>query len=1513
MLFDTGCSSAAILTVAAESVKLDFQTYLCKLSTFDNDKCSLRDFASFEILSLDRSVRFSVKDALVGESLTVESERAPTNFEIAPYDYLDGVRFNELDDPTVGVILGAPYSWLWATGETRFHSPDYPLAKQSSLGWFLIGPSFEKVVGPVVAAAPVDFRILSLRLEIKRMFRHDYIMPGVREHAETVHPSRQDEFAREQMRKAITIKLDRYSVPLPWRNGRAEAARKFALTDSYTTAKNRLLRLRVKFEKDNFMRDNVFDQIEKWKKMGNVREVVERDLSGRPVWYSPVLCVLQPNKPVHKRYRFCQDSGAVSYMSEGPMWLNAELSTGPDVLPRLTSILFKFRRKPVVLMGDIADFFHRIWVDDEDVAALRFLFFKDRSLKEIIALEMLVHIFGAGSSPCVANFTLQFHAERIREKYGEFIYLEVMTRFYVDDYLSSVGSVEEAREVKSKLTEALAVGGFELTKWDSNYPEVLIDSPSLISPTPQGLPAEDVAPSVPVSTAGSSDVQPEVRVATVAAVNASISDETGEEGCVLFNVETPSDKDRLEDLVEEESFSAEWKDFAKPDVDSSVRVLGVGYDKKQDILFVRIPKQADKEAVTMTDMLSIVSSYFDPLGLSAPYCLAGRLLFQECNRRGIGWKDRIPLDLLPKFIAWVSNRDGLRQISVPRWTSSWELTDSFVDLCVFGDSSKDAYGACAYLRRYLPDESVVLTRLVFGKGHVVPTSMHVDKLDGQYEHNDSIPRCELTAARLAAEICSLVQREESDQFNNIYLFTDSMSILLWIRDMDKKHKTFEKFRLQRIWNLSEVSWWRHCPTLSNPSDVLTHPLSCRPRDAERWDLYLNGPSWMKTTSALWPKEPSATAEKIVSIATLNALCDYDTKELFPPRLLARRGPRAPSSSAASSESSVLIAASSEVVEPSVTDVPSLHPVVAASLGVGVEPDNSGGHSYSAPDVTEPSDMEIVVSTASPLQHQIGDLPTFRFAPASASIAPLPLETSTDEVEGAEPLNFLLQYTEINSKWAEKVNRINRLRDYCAAFRDYRRGRTIRLNARRFASPSEFASAEKLLICAIQAQYFSVEIDLLLRHAVFSPNGANEFGDRQSNLTNLNPFLDGDLIMRSGSRIEKADAQFDLRFPIILPPKSPEVLSLIRHEHEIMEHIPSVHLFHHLNRKYFIMGGKAAVAHVLRYCVGCQCFDKLPTCQKMAILPDSRVTLIWPFRSCALDVLGPYSVTHAGRGLNKRYVLLLTCPATRALALFPLVDMSTQSFLNALTKFQSVYPGVQQIICDQGTNFVGASNLCKELVEEFNSGLKGGELLLRNVEFRFNCPYASHTGGVFERLVRNVKRSLHFILDSHPTNFDAFDTALHKCAFILNSRPLCYSSNDVESTQCLSPQNFLTPYQFNAEFTMDPPVTVSSECLRGSWHDVRQIVDHFKERWVKEYLITLRTRQKWHKYQTEFYVGQLVLISGPNTPRTHWNMGRVEEKLQSVDGITRRYKVKLSDGRVFERHHNVLVPLELEYE
>jgi hypothetical protein len=90
---------------------------------------------------------------------------------------------------------------------------------------------------------------------------------------------------------------------------------------------------------------------------------------------------------------------------------------------------------------------------------------------------MLVHLFGATSSPSCANFA---HHKNIEDNANDFdpsITDIVKENFYIDDCLKSVPDEQKGVEVASKLQELLSRGGFHLTKWVSNSSAVIESIP----------------------------------------------------------------------------------------------------------------------------------------------------------------------------------------------------------------------------------------------------------------------------------------------------------------------------------------------------------------------------------------------------------------------------------------------------------------------------------------------------------------------------------------------------------------------------------------------------------------------------------------------------------------------------------------------------------------------------------------------------------------------------------------------------------------------------------------------------------------------------------------------------------------------------------------------------------------------------------------------------------------------------------------------------------------------------
>ena len=107
--------------------------------------------------------------------------------------------------------------------------------------------------------------------------------------------------------------------------------------------------------------------------------------------YLPNLVVLHPDKP--GKFRLCQDGKAMVQANLGldKKWhsLNDFLHKGPDLLNNLVGHLVRFRENRYTLVGDVKDFFYRVEVDPEDTKFLRFLWWKDETMSEVITLADL--------------------------------------------------------------------------------------------------------------------------------------------------------------------------------------------------------------------------------------------------------------------------------------------------------------------------------------------------------------------------------------------------------------------------------------------------------------------------------------------------------------------------------------------------------------------------------------------------------------------------------------------------------------------------------------------------------------------------------------------------------------------------------------------------------------------------------------------------------------------------------------------------------------------------------------------------------------------------------------------------------------------------------------------------------------------------------------------------------------------------------------------------------------------
>lgn len=91
---------------------------------------------------------------------------------------------------------------------------------------------------------------------------------------------------------------------------------------------------------------------------------------------------------------------------------------------------------------------------------------------------MLVHLFGATSSPSCANFGLKKTADDNQEIFSEQTVRTLRRNFYVDDCFKSIKGETKAISLVLELRVLLAKGGFRLIRWISKSRKVIETVPT---------------------------------------------------------------------------------------------------------------------------------------------------------------------------------------------------------------------------------------------------------------------------------------------------------------------------------------------------------------------------------------------------------------------------------------------------------------------------------------------------------------------------------------------------------------------------------------------------------------------------------------------------------------------------------------------------------------------------------------------------------------------------------------------------------------------------------------------------------------------------------------------------------------------------------------------------------------------------------------------------------------------------------------------------------------------------
>jgi hypothetical protein len=232
---------------------------------------------------------------------------------------------------------------------------------------------------------------------------------------------------------------------------------------------------------------------------------------------------------------------------------------------------------------------------------------------------------------------------------------------------------------------------------------------------------------------------------------------------------------------------------------------------------------------------------------------------------------------------------------------------------------------------------------------------------------------------------------------------------------------------------------------------------------------------------------------------------------------------------------------------------------------------------------------------------------------------------------------------------------------------------------------------------------------------------------------------------------------------------------------------------------------------------------------------------------AVDFAGPLYIKNKGDSSStKVWICLFTCCVTRAIHLELVADLTTTTFLRCLKRFSARRGLPRRILSDNAKTFKTAARLIKTI---FSDKEVKDYLLHAGVEWKFNLEKAPWWGGLFERMIKSTKRCLRKVVGTAKFSYDEMHTAIVEIEAVINSRLLTFLNAD-DTEEPLTPSHLLVgrrllsfPDDLTYYAEEDQDFDIGSEALRRRAKHLNSVLNHFWQRWSKEYLLELRERHR----------------------------------------------------------------------
>lgn len=423
--------------------------------------------SDLEISGLESEDYIELPKVFTQKEIPVKQENIPHQQDLEKWPYLRQVNLPHLN-AEVGLLIGANAHKAIEPWQIINSEGNGPYAIRTALGWIVNGPLRTDVSAESDQVRIPSFTVNRIAVSdietlLVEQFNADF---PERKYSDKNEMSQEDLKFMQSVEQSVQYKDGHYCIGLPFKKDPVKMPNNRCIAEQRAISLKRKLSKNQEFHKDYkaFMAD-IIDK-------GYAKKVPSEQLERTDrVWYIPHHGIYHPKK---NKIRVVFDCTA-TYQNFS---LNNQLLQGPDLTNTLIGVLNRFRQEPIAIMADIEAMFYQVKVPDHDTDLLRFLWWPEGDLsKPTEEYRMMVHLFGATSSPSCACFALRKAAMDGKTEETAEAANTILQNFYMDDCLKSVASEDAAIKLSQNLISMCSKGGFHLTKWVSNSRSVLLSFP----------------------------------------------------------------------------------------------------------------------------------------------------------------------------------------------------------------------------------------------------------------------------------------------------------------------------------------------------------------------------------------------------------------------------------------------------------------------------------------------------------------------------------------------------------------------------------------------------------------------------------------------------------------------------------------------------------------------------------------------------------------------------------------------------------------------------------------------------------------------------------------------------------------------------------------------------------------------------------------------------------------------------------------------------------------------------